>query len=189
MLLKTLSHSLFNNILSHSVNKCKIQSLTHKIIILLFLIFTQGVYSCNTNGVSKNFIEKLDSNEIKSIRIYRICNSLIVKTGFDLLDNVCNYIINISPQRLIVDPNKVDSIYLKQEIFYYKNFLLKYDKQYQNEIRLQNNLDIRVGLLIEFDDRSIDTLSFITNKKIQVNEETVLGYSTDIKNIFQNKYQ
>ena len=158
--------------------------------LLKLFIIAVIIYSCNSLVKNLNFTEKLNSTEIESIRIYRYCEPLQTGESNTLISSApCTFTINLSPHRLITDFNKVDSIISKQEIIDYKGFLLKYDNQYQSNIQLQNNLDIRVVLLIKFEDKSIDTLSFIKKNKIQVNESVILEYPIDIKTIFRNKYK
>ena len=154
----------------------------------LFII-TLIIYSCNSLVMKLNFIEKLNFLEIESVRIYRYCESLQTGESNSQIHAPCTFTINLSPKRLITDFNKVDSIISKQEIIDYKDFLSKYKKNYQSNIQLQNNLDIRVVLLIKFEDKSVDTLCFIEKNKIQVNESMILEYPIDIKTIFRNKYK
>lgn len=160
----------------------------NKKLLKLFII-TLIINGCDLSVKELNFIEKMSSKEIELIRIYRYCESLQTGESNIAISAPCTFTINLSPERLITDFNKVDSINSKQEIIDYKNFLLKYSKQYQNNIKFKNNLDIRIVLLIEFENKSIDTLSFIEKNKIQVNESIILEYSNNIKAIFQNKYR
>ncbi len=143
----------------------------------LFIIFFIIIYSCKNDDSNKDFIKKLNSKEITSIIIYAFCTPLYEIKDTNLIFNVCNTVVNVSPERLISNFNKIDSITSKQEIMDYKNFFLNYDKQYPEEVRLKDNIDLRVVLLLNFENKSVDTLSFISNNQIQVNESTVQQFA------------
>lgn len=155
----------------------------------LILVILGCIYSCKNNSGKLTFIEKINSDEIASIKIYRHCETLKDADSTNLLqDKPCHIIVNLSPRMLISDFNKVDSIVEKQEIQKYKNFLLNHNNTNLKDIELQDRLDIRIALLVEFKNGSIDTLSFIDKNKIQVNESIILEYPQKLVKVFQNKY-
>ena len=163
-------------------------TLMYKIILLSSIMH---LFSCQINKENDKsaFVDKLKYCEISSIKIYKHCVPLNDSESNDTLVFVnCLIITNLSPKLLITKFNKVDSIYNKQEIYRYREFLLNYKYMNKEIIKHQNDLDIRIALLVEFQNKSVDTLSFVSKNAIQVNEYLVLDYSQKIKSIFQNKY-
>lgn len=155
-----------------------------KFYIKFFVLINFTIISCDTQIKQLDFVKKLSSHQVNSIRIYNYCESLSVSDS--LLVFPCHSIVNMSPSRLIIPFNKVDSISDRHMIEKYKDFILKYDTL-SYTIALKKDMDIRIALLLEFSDQEQDTLYFVGKNKIQVNEETVLQYKDNVKSIFHNK--
>jgi hypothetical protein len=148
--------------------------------LLIFGISIILFISCNIDKRQLNFIEKLNLYQINSIKVYNFCEALLDTNDISL----CSTFANIPPNRLIIPYNMVDSIYDRQKIKKYKDFILNYNTLSYDSIDISHNMDIRIALIVEFDNLKHDTLCFVGTNKIQVNEAIILDYENKIKSIF-----